>query len=424
MKGRLLLLSLLLLISEAVSAQILPYAKEIVRTLTSEDFKGRGYVANGDKIAAEYIRSKFMELGVLPFNGGYYQTFTTSVNTFPGAVHLSVNGKPLEAGKHFLVTPGSGPVSGTYNALTLSNDDFRSSMPASVGYLGDKSFLVVEPFDPDQYTPEEAERIRSVRQFLKYGSDPRIPNTIFLSNDKLTWSGSRIQTEQSSLTLLQDSISQPVETIEVDIEASFRSAYETQNVLGFIPGRQTDSLIVLMAHYDHFGMLGEAMFPGANDNASGVAMLLSLARYYAENQPEFTTVFIAFGAEEIGLVGSGYFVRNSPFELDNIKFLLNFDLAGTGDEGIQVVNGSVYQQQFDRLQFINEQRELLPQVKIRGAACNSDHCAFDEYEVPGFYIYTLGGIKAYHDIYDRYETLPLTEFEDYFRLITLFLDGI
>jgi Zn-dependent M28 family amino/carboxypeptidase len=182
-------------------------------------------------------------------------------------------------------------------------------------------------------------------------------------------------------------------------------------------------MIVLMAHYDHFGKMGKALFPGANDNASGVAMLLSLACYFSQHQPEYTTVFIAFGAEEIGLVGSKYFVEHPPFDLDKIKFLMNFDLAGTGDEGIQVVNGSVYQSEFDRLKALNSESEYLPQVKIRGSACNSDHCSFDQKGVPGFYIYTLGGIRAYHDIYDKYETLPFTEFEDYFQLVTEFLNG-
>ena len=124
------------------------------------------------------------------------------------------------------------------------------------------------------------------------------------------------------------------------------------------------------------------------------------------------------------LLGSKHFVESPLFDLSKIKFLLNFDISGTGDDGIQVVNGSVYRDQFDRLKKINEEQELLSQVKIRGAACNSDHCMFDSKGVPNFFIYTLGGIQAYHDIYDKSETLPLTEFEDYFRLVVAFVDGI
>jgi hypothetical protein len=64
----------------------------------------------------------------------------------------------------------------------------------------------------------------------------------------------------------------------------------------------------------------------------------------------------------------------------------------------------------------------LKEVKIRGKAANSDHYYFSEKGVKAFFIYTLGGIKAYHDVYDKAETLPLTKFEELFELITRFSD--
>ncbi|GAB5409005.1 MAG: hypothetical protein BalsKO_13700 [Balneolaceae bacterium] len=207
----------------------------------------------------------------------------------------------------------------------------------------------------------------------------------------------------------------------MELKSKLESTYKTQNVIGYLNGENNDSTIVIMAHYDHFGKMGNALFPGANDNASGTAMILSLAKHFSENKPRYTTIFIAFGGEELGLLGSKFFVENPLFDLSKVKFLMNFDLAGTGDDGIQVVNGSVYRDQFDRLTSINDEQNLLPQVKIRGKACNSDHCFFDEAGVPGFYIYTLGGTRAYHDVYDRFETLPFTEFEDYFRLMVEFI---
>jgi Zn-dependent M28 family amino/carboxypeptidase len=183
-----------------------------------------------------------------------------------------------------------------------------------------------------------------------------------------------------------------------------------------------DSLIVLTAHYDHLGMMGsKTIFPGANDNASGTALLLSLVKHYAAQPQKYTIVFIAFAGEEIGLIGSGYFTENPVFPLTKIKFLVNFDMAGTGDDGIQVVNGKIYQSKFDLLTKLNNEGSLMKQVKIRGEACNSDHCMFHSKGVPCFFIYTLGGIQAYHDVYDKADTLPFTDFEDYFRLITAFI---
>lgn len=154
--------------------------------------------------------------------------------------------------------------------------------------------------------------------------------------------------------------------------------------------------------------------------------MLDIARHYSsqDSLPDYTMVFIAFGAEEVGLLGSRYFAENPLFHLNQVSFLLNFDLAGTGDDGIQVVNGSVFRGKFDLLQQINDEKKLLPEVKIRGQACNSDHCPLNQKGVPGFFIYTLGGITAYHDVDDIAATLPLTEYEDYFRLMTTFIDKL
>jgi Zn-dependent M28 family amino/carboxypeptidase len=134
-------------------------------------------------------------------------------------------------------------------------------------------------------------------------------------------------------------------------------------------------------------------------------------------------MFIAFGAEEVGLVGSYYYVKRPTIDLANIKFLLNFDIVGTGDDGITVVNGSVFRKEFDKLKAINQKHKLLPKVNIRGKAPISDHYFFTQDGVPCFYIYTLGGIQAYHDIFDVHETLPLTKFESFFKLITTFADS-
>ena len=168
----------------------------------------------------------------------------------------------------------------------------------------------------------------------------------------------------------------------------------------------------------------DTYFPGANDNASGVAMILNLAKHYSTHQPKYTTIFIALSGEELGILGAKAFTDHPLIDLAKIKFLVNFDLAGTGEEGIRIVNGSIFKEKFDLISKINQQQNLLPKIDIRGAACNSDHCFFYQNGVPCFYIYTQGGIRAYHDIYDKYETLPLTEFVDYCKLMILFFDSI
>lgn len=100
------------------------------------------------------------------------------------------------------------------------------------------------------------------------------------------------------------------------------------------------------------------------------------------------------------------------------------DIMGTGDDGITVVNGSVYKAAFNDLVRLNDSLHLLKQVKMRGATANSDHYFFYAAGVPDFFIYTMGGIRAYHDIYDRRETLPLTKFSEVFELLVHFTDDI
>ncbi len=133
---------------------------------------------------------------------------------------------------------------------------------------------------------------------------------------------------------------------------------------------------------------------------------------------------MAFGAEESGILGSKYFTENPTFPLSSINFMINVDIMGTGDEGIQVVNGTEFKPQFNKLVEINKKNDYLKQVKIRGKAANSDHYWFSEKGVPAIFIYTLGGISAYHDIYDVSKTLPLTKFEDCFRLLTDFVSEL
>ena len=165
-------------------------------------------------------------------------------------------------------------------------------------------------------------------------------------------------------------------------------------------------------------------FPGANDNASGCAMLLNLAKYYSLHPPEYSVVFMAFGAEEVGLIGSKYYIEHQLFNIKQIKFLINFDIVGTGDEGIKVVNATEHKKEFDELVKINEEKKYLLSVQPRGKAHISDHYFFEEAGVKTFYIYTLGGIKAYHDIYDRPETLPLTKFKELYKLVIDFSDTL
>jgi aminopeptidase YwaD len=399
-------------------SQDIKYARKVVDTLASPAMHGRGYVNNGDKIAAKYLVNEFKSFKLKNFEKDYFQNFTLSVITFPYAVKIESGSNKFVIGKDFIVRGGPWDLNGSYETFRFNNTMLTSKKLKrfSKTDLSNKVLIVDRNgFDKFKDGPNLIDAFTA--------NSFKAKATIFIENDKLTAEIST-QDDFGRISMLRNSTDSISKIIYLEIQNKFIPEYQTQNIIGYIPGTQyPDSFMVFSAHYDHLGQMGpDAYFPGANDNASGCAMLLNLAEYYSQHPQKYSIAFMAFGAEEAGLVGSKYYVHHPLFPLKQIKFLVNLDLLGTGDEGITVVNGAIYKTEFDELSRLNAQHNYLPQIKSRGKAANSDHYYFSENGVKCFFIYTLGGIKAYHDIYDKPETLPLTKFENVFRLLTDFTE--
>jgi hypothetical protein len=388
------------------------YGRSIVDTLASASMHGRGYVNDGDKKAAAYIRNEFIRIGLKPLSPEYYQQFNFPINTFPGRMNVKVDGRELVPGRDFIIRPTFSTLRGSYDVFAWSAlYKARSKRQIRKAFeLIDKNFVVLDS------TINDIER--------RYNPCKNSSPGVITHNRKLTMDMSMRTDTCAEVQVLNRLDLSRIKKLDLDIENKFYPSYTSQNVVGFIPGSICpDSFIVFSAHYDHLGQLGrDVYFPGANDNASGCAMLLNLARYYADpaNKPRYSIAFLAFSAEEVGLLGSKYYTEHPLFPLSSIRFLINMDIMGTGEDGITVVNGSVFKSRYDQLKNLNEQMGCVSHVNIRGKAANSDHYHFSEKGVPSFFIYTMGGIKAYHDIYDRPETLPLNKFEDIFQLLTGF----
>lgn len=368
-------------------------ARADLDTLTSQGYHGRGYVNRGDRKAADYLARRFHDLQLLSFGKDYFQPFTIQVNTFPGKMEVWLDDTKLVPGVDYIAHEASGSGKGSF-AL---NDHSQPSRQTLVRPISERNKPVINP--------------------------DHLP-MVFLEPKKLTADFSTTAWKFPAFILLKSTRTDTAHAIRLEIENKLLKKYQTQNVLGYIKGSVfPDSFLVFTAHYDHLGQLGaNTYFPGANDNASGTSMLLSLADYYSrpENRPRYSILFIAFSAEEVGLLGSKYFTEHPVVPLKQIKFLLNMDIFGTGEEGITVVNGSVFPVEFELLKKINAENGWLKEVKVRGKAANSDHFFFSEKGVKAFFIYTMGGIKAYHDVEDRSETLPLNEFVDLKHLIIKF----
>ncbi len=416
-KTTLFLLGLIFYISSI--AQNLDYAKDVVKTLADKNMHGRGYVKDGNKKAAEYITGEFKKFELLSFGENYKQSFDIEVNTFPSSMFLKIDNDLLTPGKDFIVDNYSCSLKGKFDVIEIKKADLldQNRLKNLIRNCNHKVILIDETNDTIK-NKELIKKTTDIINILKYSPDIKSAATIIYTQQKLTWSVAQDQAVRPVLIVNKELNISGIKQAEINVKAVL-SSHSTQNLCGYYKGTvNPDSFLVVTAHYDHLGMMGDnTYFPGANDNASGMAMLLNLAQYFHTHPPKYSIAFIALTAEEAGLLGAKYFVEHPLIDLSKIKFLVNFDLAGTGDEGIKVVNGKVYQSQFDRLKKLNQENNYLPSVQIRGEACNSDHCLFYQKGVPCFYIYTLGGIKAYHDIYDRYETLPFTEFEDYSKLM-------
>lgn len=369
--------SVLVLFLCGAKAQQRSFGKSMVDTLTSPAFWGRGYTNDGMKKAADFLVHECSSYGLQPLDGkSFLQNFSYSVNTFPGKMEVNVNGTDLVPGKDFIVSAES---KGNKASGKLQQLD-------SIQFINRKEMVIIKMQDKltMDVAPEEA------------------PYTLVLVDKK--------------------SISGDPGNFKINIENKFIKKFDAANVCGFVKGTaQPDSFIFITAHYDHLGGLGkDTYFPGANDNASGVSLLLNLAHYYAQHPQRYSIGFILFAGEEAGLIGSKYFTEHPLVPLKNIRFLINTDLAGTGEEGITVVNATEFPKEFALMQQLNKENNLLAAVNARGKAANSDHYFFTEKGVPSFFFYTLGGIKAYHDVFDKAATLPLNEHEDLFRLLVKF----
>jgi Zn-dependent M28 family amino/carboxypeptidase len=231
----------------------------------------------------------------------------------------------------------------------------------------------------------------------------------------------RTKLSHTTINILKDSVSGSLKNISIDLDARFIENYQSQNVFGYVEGKRCpDTFFVVGAHYDHLGQIGENYcFPGANDNAAGTAMVMDLARYFSlpENKPDYSIVFVAFSGEEIGLLGSSYFVENSPIPLENIKMMLNLDVMGSGEDGFTFVCGQVFPDEFEKFTRINDEKNYTPKLVAREASSNSDHAPFYKKGCKAMFIYGMGKAGKYHHPSDTLENLSMGGYKSLFRLI-------
>ena len=415
---RKLILSAALLAGNLLLAQDLSYTNKVLDTLTSPAMGGRGFVSDGHMKAANFISTEYEKAGLKKFGKTYFQAFDMSVNVFPSTMQVKFEGDViLKPDVDYMVAPEPPTLKGFFNLVlfdsTVVANKKKVDKMSQMDY--ENEFIVI-----DDSKVKDKDQKEFLHSMLSQPWNAR--GVIYLTDSKFTWSIAPAQATFMRIEMTHAAFKAATKRIYVDITSQVKKV-KPQNVIGYVEGSQfPDSFVVISAHYDHLGKMGTATyFPGANDNASGTSMLLNFVQHYSKNPLKYSVVFMAFSAEEIGLVGSTFYTEHPLFPLKKIKFMVNMDIIGDAGDGITVVNGAIFTKEYDKLNEINDAKKYLPNIQKRGEAKNSDHYPFYAKGVKSIYIYGRGKSTAYHDVNDTKANLPLKNYTQCFELIRDFI---
>lgn len=228
---------------------------------------------------------------------------------------------------------------------------------------------------------------------------------------------SKLSEIEAAIDLTLEPLSQTLEGWTATMEAAFLSqGVKTNNIIGVIEGEGplADETIVIGGHYDHLGMGAygsraggrKEIHNGADDNATGTAAVIELARRFnqRETKPARRLVFICFTAEEMGLLGARHYVENPLYPLEKTVAMVNFDMIGwLRDDKLTIFNWNSCPEFGPVLDKANEEIGLNLQKPARGFG-GSDHLPFFQRKIPVMFIHT-GLTGTYHTPEDDFETL-------------------
>ena len=311
---------LLAFVAMQLNAQDLAHYKQIVKELSSSKYQGRGYAKGGANKAGAYLKKELEKAGV---DEVICQPFTIDINTFPGKMKMWADGKKLTPGVDFSMREYSPGVHGTFPVYHVDTLNFDPEMMfadlAKPEYA--HCFVVCEFWFSYRHGKDFA-RLQS-----KECPNAGVINT-WTSPIKFYKAYGHRVVEKPIIWTTPEAI-EGVKTVRLKVDNKFLKDYGLFNVIAKVEGRKHDSCYVFTAHYDHLGNLGKKVFyPGANDNASGTATIVTLAEYYAKNRPEYDMYFIAFSGEDANLRGSEFYAKNPIVPLEQIKYLFNIDMIG------------------------------------------------------------------------------------------------
>jgi hypothetical protein len=401
-------LLLLVVWTSAFAADVNPATYlDDVRYLASDRLKGRATGSPEIELAAQYIADQFKSFGLKPVPGttNYEQEFTATTSAKLGPANrltatLSGRTETLNANRGFVPfsfsstgTGAAAPV--VFVGYGITAADYHYDDYAGID-VKDKYVVMLrhEPQENDENSVFEGKKTTTHAQFtskatnarnhgargviivsdsfhhpgerdqlVKFGTADGPPNSgVFFvqatTNAVDQWlkpSGHTLRELAADIDrdLNPESFVIPNLTVAMNVEI-LREEKPAHNVLAYLPG-QTDEYVIIGAHYDHLGLGNEfSLAPskigeihhGADDNASGTAGVIELARYFSKQSPpdkptlKRGILFMTFAGEELGLLGSGYFASHPLLPLEKTVAMLNMDMIGRVSSGKIYVNGT------------------------------------------------------------------------------------
>lgn len=423
--------------------------KKSVEFLASDELEGRLIGTPGIDRAADFIANSFSRLGLqtLPGFTGYFQPFvlTTRIDPDPAGTSVRLDGTPLKLMEDFtplrvsaegraqgpIVFAGYGIVDSArrlddYAGLDVKGkvvlvmryephrDDGTSrfakdqadwstdaTIPQKIETAVDHGAVAVMLVNPPLYHSDEG-LIPFFRQYAFKAKVPVVQLSADAADRMLKRSGApSLKTLQTRIDQTVQPASMPLKQAEVDLAVAMkRTQKPVENVAALLPGRgeHADEYVVVGAHYDHLGHGGagsltpwsHGIHHGADDNASGTTAMLALADRFAHLGPQpRSIIFIAFTAEEEGLLGSAHFVENCPVPTDKIVAMLNLDMVGRVRDEKLLIGGEGTAANFPEL--VSKADEGLP-FKLdefgKGGIGPSDHTSFALKKIPVLFFFS------------------------------------
>jgi hypothetical protein len=319
---------------------------ETIAFLASDELAGRGTGTPEFDIAAAYVASRFRGAGL---EGGgsdgsfFHESRTTQVRLPSGAVLLGNDGAPVA---HWgLLSAGETPLQIDGKIGTVALDTFRE---------GPVEGAKLEPIVRGSLTTE-AKGSRAMSQLARIATNLQSsgaqlllldvePNSDWVRQSELLRARPRVASRSSFAipVLLVSPATKLPESVRAEIPAMLREEKVMRNTIGILRGSDPDrakEAILFSAHLDHLGsnpsLEGDAIYNGADDDASGVTAVLTLADAFAamRDKPARSLIFMTFWGEESGLLGSKQFTESPTWPLENIVANVNIEMIGRPEGG-------------------------------------------------------------------------------------------